>query len=359
MMTYFLILVLLIALELIYFRIADRFNIIDKPNERSSHRQVTLRGGGVVFLMGAWLWSLIPVPSPAGEGMVMAVSLYPWFLLGLTVIALVSFVDDLRSLPAMVRLLTQFATMALLFHQIGIDNGGWGIDSPLLLAAVGVVALVVAVGTANAYNFMDGINGITGGYSIAVLLPLLYLDTWGLAKTGLAAPFIEPSLLVVMLLAACVFCFFNFRKKARCFAGDVGSIGIAFVIIFALARLMVQTKDVTYIVFLAVYGVDTVLTICHRIMLHEHLSVAHRKHVYQLMVNELKIPHVVVSSVYAALQLVICMGFLWVDSHWAYLLIVVCSLGAVYVIFMRKYYHLHEEYLESLHVSDVQTDAAQ
>ena len=358
-MMYLLILALLVALELVYFRIADRFNIIDKPNERSSHTQVTIRGGGVVFLMGAWLWSFCSVPSPVGEGTVMAISLYPWFLLGLTVIALVSFVDDMISLPATVRLLSQFATMALLFLQIADENGGWGMASPLLVAVVAVVLLVVSVGTVNAYNFMDGINGITGGYSIAVLLPLLYLDTVGLEHTGLSAPFIEPSFLVVMLLAALVFCFFNFRKKARCFAGDVGSISIAFVVVFVLARLMVQTKDMTYIVFLAIYGVDTVLTICHRIMLHEQLSVAHRKHVYQLMVNELKMPHTLVSSIYAVLQLVICMGFLLVDCHWAYLLVVLGTLGVGYILFMRKYYPLHEAYLASLHTVDRQSNANQ
>ena len=84
MITYILIFLLLLAAELIYFRIADKYNIIDKPNERSSHLTIVLRGGGIIFLIGAWMWSAFFGFS------------YPWFLAGLTLVAGVSFVDDIR-----------------------------------------------------------------------------------------------------------------------------------------------------------------------------------------------------------------------------------------------------------------------
>ena len=114
-----------------------------------------------------------------------------------------------------------------------------------------------------------------------------------------------------------------------------------------------MTKDVTWIVLFLVYGVDGVLTICHRIMLHENLGEAHRKHAYQLMANELKMSHVVVSLLYMAIQLVVSLGFIYLcpntmATHWIYLVCVAVVLAVAYVLFKMKYYHLHEEYLASV-----------
>ena len=167
--------------------------------------------------------------------------------------------------------------------------------------------------------------------------------------------FIEPSYLVVAIIGVLVFSIFNFRPKgkAKCFAGDVGSVGIAFIMLFALGRLIIQTGDVAWLAFLLVYGVDGVLTIIHRIMLHENLGEAHRKHAYQLMANELGMSHVLVSLIYMVLQLVISLGFIYlcpntVLAHWMYLIVAAGVLAVAYVAFMKKYYHLHEEYLAGL-----------
>lgn len=332
--TYIIIFVVLLALELVYFKIADHFNIIDKPNERSSHTKIVLRGGGIIFAVGAWVWF-------AFQGLHgnLGTAMYYWpFLLGLTLIAGVSFWDDIHSLPDSVRLVAQFIAMGLMFYNLGILNlESWWIV---------ILGLILCVGITNAYNFMDGINGITGGYSLAVLLPLLYLNT----KIGFAFN----SFIGITILSVIVFCLFNFRpkNKAKCFAGDVGSIGIAFIIIFLLGALILKTGDFTYIVFLAVYGVDSVLTICHRIMLHENLGEAHRKHAFQLMSNELGMSHITVSLFYMALQFAIAVGMILIPDtntcHWSYLIAVVVVLAAIYLLFMKKYYHLHEEYLESL-----------
>ncbi len=317
---YFGIAVLLLILELIYFRVADRFNIIDKPNLRSSHSSIVLRGGGIIFLFGAWLfWACFGLQ-------------YSWFILGLTLVGLVSFIDDIHSLPDSLRLVVQFAAMFLMFYQFGILNlQDWWIV---------LIALVVCVGIINAYNFMDGINGITGGYSIAVLLPLIYLNS--------SFDFIAMPYLYVAGLSLLVFCFFNFRKKAKCFAGDVGSISIAFMLLFALGELILATEDFSYIIFLAVYGADAILTICHRIQLHENLGEAHRKHAYQLMANELHVPHATVSALYMALQLAISAGLIFLPiNHYLYLALVIVVLATAYLLFMKKNYHLHEEYLKS------------
>ena len=319
-MIYVIIAIILIILEYGYFCVANRFNIIDKPNLRSSHKTIVLRGGGIIFLLGVWLYAAFSGLS------------YPWFILGLSLIGLVSFIDDIRSLPDSVRLVAQFAAMFLMFSQFNILN--WN-DWWMVL-----IALIVCVGIINAYNFMDGINGITGGYSIAVLLPLIYLNT--------SDNFISKDYLYVVGLSLIVFCFFNFRKKAKCFAGDVGSISIAFILLFALGKLILQTGDLSYLSFLAVYGADAVLTICHRIQLHENLGEAHRKHAYQLMANELKMPHVLVSSIYMILQLAISFGLIFIPiNHYIYMGIIIVALAAAYIIFMKRNYHLHEEYLNS------------
>lgn len=344
--TYGIIFVILLLLELAYFMIADRFNIIDRPNERSSHSTIVLRGGGIIFLMGILVWAVAVLCGGFGE----LHQVYPWFLLAVLLAAGVSFVDDIRSLPDSVRLVVQFVAMGLLILQLFLSaRGEWLFtDSNLLVNGVFiVVALVVCVGATNIYNFMDGINGITAGYSFAVLLPLLLMNR----KVG----FMTNSFLVVALLSVVVFAFFNFRHrgKAKCFAGDVGSVGIAFILLLAMGMLIVKTEDITWLILLLVYGVDGCLTICHRILLHENLGQAHRKHAYQLMANELKMLHPVVSLIYMALQLIVSLGFIYLcpDSvlcHWMYLIGVLLLLAVAYVLFKRKYYHLHKEYLESL-----------
>ncbi len=327
MITYTIIFVFLFILELFYFKVANHFNIIDKPNERSSHSNIVLRGGGIIFLLCMWVWSAFFSFQ------------YPWFLVAVTLVAIVSFVDDIRSLSDNVRLMAQFMAMALMFYQLNILY--------LDMWWVVILGLIVCVGASNIINFMDGVNGITGAYAMANLVPLALLNE----KLG----FIDQSFIYVVMLADVVFCIFNFRPKgkAKCFAGDVGSIGVAYILLFMIGRLILLTQDVTYLIFLLVYGVDGVLTICHRIMLRENLGEAHRKHVYQLMANELKIGHVKVSLLYMAMQLVVSLGFMYlcpptVLAHWIYLISATLVLSVAYILFKRKYYYLHEEYLVSI-----------
>ena len=333
MWCYLVIAVILLMMEGGYFRIADRFNIIDKPNERSSHSTVVLRGGGIVFSLSMIVWAVLMLVQ--GN----PIATYLPFLCGLLLIAGVSFWDDVHSLPDSVRLVAQFTAMALMFWSLGILH--WNMWWLVL------IAMIVCVGATNVINFMDGINGITAGNALAVLIPLLLINR--------SAMFIDESYLIVTILGVLVFCIFNFRPKgkAKCFAGDVGSVGIAFILLFAIGKLILQTNDITWLAFLLVYGVDGCCTILHRIMLHEKLGEAHRKHAYQLMANELGVNHVVVSLIYMALQLVISLIMVYVIpdtvlAHWIYLVGAALVLVVAYVLFMKKYYHLHEEYLNSL-----------
>lgn len=351
--TYGIIFVVLLACELIYFKIADKCNIIDKPNERSSHSTIVLRGGGVIFTIAMLVWTVYQIGWGVHTnctGVELVVEYLP-FLCGLLLIAGVSFMDDVRSLPDSVRLVAQFIAMGMLLWNV---FGGVLDAYPFWVVVLMVVAaLIVAVGATNIINFMDGINGITAGYALAVLTPLFLMN-----QSMMAAGegfFVAPSFMACAILSVLVFCIFNFRPKgkAKCFAGDVGSIGIAFIMLFLIGKIIIATGDLTYLIFLLMYGVDGVLTICHRIMLHENLGEAHRKHAYQLMANELKIGHVKVSLLYMAMQLVVSLGFIYVcpDNvfcHWMYLIGAFVVLAVAYVLFKKKYYHLHEEYLASL-----------
>lgn len=327
--TYCIIAVLLVVCELVYFKIANHFNIIDKPNERSSHTKVVLRGGGIIFTIALWIWSIWNGFSE------------PWLLAAVTLAAGISFVDDIHSLPDSLRLVVQFAAMTMILWPVAMNS-----EFPIWLRiAILVAALIVSVGATNIFNFMDGINGITGGYALAMVIPLCLLNQ--------KYTFMDESLLVVMGLSLVVFSFFNYRTKARCFAGDVGSIGMALFLVFCLSRLIYVTGDVTWVVLYLLYGVDGVLTICHRIMLHENLGKAHRKHVFQLMANELKMPHVVVSTIYMVLQLIVSLIAIYlipdtIAAHWIYLIVVAIVFAVGYVAFKMKYYHLHEEYLRSV-----------
>lgn len=277
-MTYFIVLIVLIVLELLYFKLANHFNIIDKPNERSSHSTVTLRGGGIIFYAGALLF------------FVLSGCQYPWFFLGLTLMTAVSFLDDVFSLSNKIRLLIHFSSVLLLTYQLDLFNMPWY----FLL-----ITFIIVVGVINAYNFMDGINGITACYSLAVGGLLMLVNG--------KLHFVEQDLLAYTLLGVLVFAFFNFRTKAKCFAGDVGAVAIAFILLFALGALIIQTGNVIYILFLSVYGIDAVWTIIRRLLLKENIFEAHRSHLYQYLGNEAKGNKLVISFCYGLLQFLIGM----------------------------------------------------
>ena len=314
-MTYILFLIALFTIELIYFKIANSFNIIDKPNERSSHSSVTLRGGGVIFYIGALGYFFL-------DGFQ-----YPWFFVGLTLISSVSFADDIRPQSSKLRLSVHFAAMVMMFYQWGLYSQYW---------YFALIALIVCTGILNAYNFMDGINGMTGVYSLVVIGALWYLNTY-------QYHYVDNEFIYAVLLALFVFIFFNFRTNAKCFAGDVGAISTAFLLVFLIGRLIIETNDFSYIILFAVYGVDSVLTIIHRLILKENIFQPHRKHAYQILANELKIPHLTVAIFYALLQGLIMLGFFFFKSHsYIFLSSVIAILSMAYVLLKMKYFHLHK-----------------
>jgi len=275
-MIYLIVFFFLFISELLYFKVADRFNIIDKPNERSSHSSITLRGGGIVFYFGVLIFFILSGFQ------------YPWFFLGLTLMTLISFLDDVFTLSNKIRLLVHFISVLLMAYQLDLFEMPWYYL---------FVGFVVVVGVINAYNFMDGINGITACYSLAVGGLLIIVN--------LKINFVEHNLLFFSMLGVLVFLFFNFRSTAKCFAGDVGSVAIAYILLFALGQLILKTSNLIYILFLAVYGIDAVWTIVRRLFLRENIFEAHRSHLYQFMGNEAGGNKLLISFLYGTIQFII------------------------------------------------------
>ena len=285
-MLYLLYLPVLTALILLYFKFAVQFKIIDKPNQRSSHSRITIRGAGIIFPIAILLQALFSGFQ------------YPLFTSGLLLISIVSFYDDLRPLSNKIRLLGHLLAVSLLFMQAGL------MVYPVWII---IAVYILVIGTINAYNFMDGINGITGAYSLVTILSLYFINET-------QDVFVLSEWLILVSMSLLVFNFFNFRKNAKCFAGDVGSVSMAFIIIFFLLLLILKTQDLKYIGLLLFYGLDTVTTLIFRLIRRENIFEAHRSHFYQYLANVKGWPHLRVASFYLMAQLIV--NILIVYSAW-------------------------------------------
>lgn len=300
----------LFILELCYFKIADRFNIIDKPNQRSSHIVPTIRGGGVIFLFALIIWYVTNDFQ------------YTGFFAGAVVIAIISFLDDIGEQSARVRLIVQLIALLFMGWQAGFS------EQPVWIS---IIMLIVSAGTLNAFNFMDGINGITGIYS------LVNLGTFYFINRSMTS-FTTSDLVIIMIIGVVVFLFFNLRKRARCFAGDVGSVTLAFIQLFLLFQLIKATGNYGWILLFLIYGVDTVVTIVYRLVRRENIFKAHRLHLFQYFSNELQIPHVWVALLYGMLQLginILLILLLPTASGWMIVLFCV-GIGMIYVLIRER-----------------------
>jgi UDP-N-acetylmuramyl pentapeptide phosphotransferase/UDP-N-acetylglucosamine-1-phosphate transferase len=270
-MQYLILFILLIAIELIYFKIADKYNIIDKPNSRSSHTTITLRGGGIIF--------------PVATLIAFSLGYVSWELtLAVTMVALVSFIDDMKPLSQLPRFATHVVAVLLVFYDLNLFS-----EAIWLLPIV----FVLMIGWVNAFNFMDGINGITVLYALTAIISFAYL---AINEENLP-------LLITMGLSCVVFGIFNVRKKAKTFAGDVGSISMALFLGYFMIKTITDSGQLGYILFFSVYGIDAVITIVNRLLKKENIFEPHRSHLYQYLANEMGYSHVAVAFFYAVLQL--------------------------------------------------------
>lgn len=307
---YLLVVPILFLAMAVYFKLANRYNIIDKPNSRSSHTSLTFRGGGIIF------------PVAILINFIFFGTAYPWFVLGLLLISAISFIDDIKTIGNKPRLLIHLLSVVLAAYQLHFVEFPWYII---------ILIFVFIIGTINAINFMDGINGITGGYALVTLATLLYINNYEVKN------FTQNSLIVNSIFAVLVFGFYNFRNKAKCFAGDVGSVSIAFLLIFLIGQLIFFTGNFAYILLLLVYGLDTVFTILFRTIRKENIFEAHRSHFYQYLANERKIGHLVVAAGYGLSQLLFngLLVFFLVKSSVA--AIVVVLLSALLFVLVRLF----------------------
>ena len=298
----------IIAFELLYFSVARRFHIVDRPNERSSHHRVALLGAGIVFYFAVLFYSLT-------HGLA-----FHNFLIAITVLAVVSFVDDLHPLPSWLRLFTQIATVLLTFWTDISAIAPWQL----------VVLIVFFTGVLNIYNFMDGINGMLAAYSFVVVGTFGYLDLF-------VHPFVDFEFIASVLVAIVVFGFFNFRTNARCFAGDVGSISMGLIVLFLLVRYVNSFPgsglNVSRICFVIVFLADGFLTVAKRFLSGRNIFAAHREHAYETMVNDLHVPYLAVSTGYALLQLAINIGYILVEDKNFYTIAVALILILAYGLF--------------------------
>lgn len=305
----------------VYFKLADRYGILDIPNNRSSHAYHTIRGAGIIFPVGMLagiLWG----------NMEMAI----YFSLALMALSVVSFIDDVKGLSSTLRFMVHVVAGLLLAVQL------WPLSYSYVVSLIVVCAVVVFV---NGFNFMDGINGITGIYSMVILTSFFLVNHY-------ITNFINAELIISTFMAVAVFGFFNFRKRAVCFAGDVGSVTMAFLIVFMLSFLMITSKGVYYLVFVSVYLIDFGSTILHRIWLGEKISEPHRKHLYQLLVNEKGHAHMKVAGIYGLVQffvnvIMVLILINYQSSIIPYLAasIILVLLTTVYLYFRIRYFHLH------------------
>ena len=310
---------LLMILILLYFKVADRFNIIDKPNLRSSHTEITLRGGGIVFWFSGLLYFVQHFQNNY------------FFFAGITLVSLVSFWDDIHSLSNKIRISIHFLAITLIFYDLEIFNS---------ISLLGILlAYIIAVGLINVYNFMDGINGITGLYTLVVMGSLLYVNK----NIQL---FTDGNFIKYAMIASLVFLFFNYRRKAKCFAGDVGSIAIAFWVIYLVLKLILATNSVIWLLFLAVYGADSICTILHRLYLKQNIFEAHRLHLYQVLSNEYKIQHRLVSLYYALAQILVSVLVVFLYHKVQDVLIFAIIIPPLLLVYTLKFYLLRKSDLK-------------
>ena len=270
-------LIIFFLLELVYLRLANHFKINAIPSQRGSHNQVTITGGGIIFPIACFAFFLTSQFQ------------YPFFICGLIMVAFISFIDDIKEASIKIRLLIQLLAVFLMFMEFDLYS------NELLIIVFILSTTIIFI---NAYNFMDGINGITVVYSLVQFFTFYYINHF-------KVHFIDENLLIIVSIGLLVFKYFNFRIKARCFAGDVGSISIAFTVCFCLLKLIWQTQNLLFINFLLIYCLDAGSSFVFRWIKGENVFQPHRKHFYQFLANGLKWHHISVAVVFGLAQLII------------------------------------------------------
>lgn len=253
-------------------------------------------GGGFVFPLSVFLLYALMYSSGYAPVTQILASNEPCdiWLLGLLVVCCVSGLDDYRPQPIIPRLGAQIVAIGLLFWQFS-----YVLDNTLVPWWAVTIAAVFMIGFLNMWNFMDGINGITGCMTLASLIPLLVLSGPSVYLWGIPA---------MMIPATIAFLGFNCRKKAACYAGDIGAISIAYILLFLWGsslclRWEFEVPAWWSVVFFSVYIVDAGWTIVLRLSRHENIFKPHLNHAYQHLCHRRGWNPVAVSVGYSVAQL--------------------------------------------------------
>lgn len=309
---------MLLLLELLYIRLARKLGI-GVEREQGGRRAFVSVGGGIIFIIAAAA-AFFCCPQWSTEAVMV--------LAGGFLLAVTSYIDDLVTLSAPLRLVVQTLLIAAIL--LPMITAGY--------LAMWLIALIGCVGYINSSNFMDGINGMLAAYSVVVTATLIHAACQ--LPCNIDMPLLDANRIIAvnaaLMVALLVFAIFNFRRRAVVFSGDVGAITVGFFIAVSLTSLMLATGSISMLIVVAVYLIDTFATFVQRLLNGENVLSKHHKHLYQLLVRK-GYPQLGVASAYAAIQLAVNFGWTLTPAHLQdlYSLVVGLMLVCVYVAIKR------------------------
>jgi len=289
-MIYFITVIILLLSLYIYFPVANKYKLLAGVNNRSSHKKPVITGAGFIFYL-SYIIYVISVLVQGGE--------VQWFwFTGLTLLAVVSFIDDLKDVWFLIRLFAQTFAATLMLWQLSLNFGIDMTDSVSQWAAA-ILLLIISVGLYNLYNFMDGLNGMLGGIALGMSIPLYLIDKYVFVANGFA----DETLILLTIVGALVFMFFNYRPQPKCFSGDVGSIVLGYMMAYFTISLVIKTGNIAFFLLFAVTFMEAGLTVLQRLFAGDNIFAPHRIHLFQLYCNEFYKSHMLVSGIYGGVQL--------------------------------------------------------
>ncbi|MCQ2350908.1 MAG: hypothetical protein MJ003_02935 [Paludibacteraceae bacterium] len=323
-MLYFVTVIILLISLFIYFPIARKYKILAGVNNRSSHKHPVITAAGFIFYLSYLIYVIASVASGKEIG-------WFWFA-GLTILAVVSFIDDLKDLWFLVRLFAQVIAIGLMLFQLSLQFQ-IELGPSVSQWSASILLLMVCVGLVNMYNFMDGLNGMLGGVALSMSVPLLLINKYVPTAIGFA----DEGLLLMTIIGVCIFLFFNFRKEPLCFSGDVGSIVLGYMMTYFVISLVIKTGNVAYFLLFAIVMMEAGLTIVQRLFAGENIFAPHRIHLFQLYCNEFYKSHLLVSGIYSGIQLGFGMALFLMNYYKMSVVVQNCILWPMFAILCVVY----------------------
>lgn len=277
--------IVLFLIALFYLKYAQKKKILDISSFGNTNGITTIKSGGIIFIPAILLYLLFFYDQVDSN--------LTCFTIATLILAVVSFIDDLKRLSVRTRMFFHFLATTIAFWDFGIFNN---ISLIIILTIFGYY--ILCVGYLNISNFMDGINGMAFLNALCCYCTLYIINTF-------LIHFTDSNFISVLIIATIVFGYFNFRKKPKCFLGDVGSITIGFTIVFFVLQLYLVSKNILVFLILVIYSLDGGCTIIERLLRKENIFKSHLRHLYEIFAHELKIPHLYISLLYFFCQAIL------------------------------------------------------